>query len=173
MQNFSASYLPFLRCKACIFILLCFWTFGILFGCLTAIRIPECDFSWMHTVPAHCASIVGLLFTGMLPFLLTAAAVCFSLEWTLFLLAFYRAFSIGYLSLLMLWSCDSGGWLARGMILFPDLICIPFLFRLWVQIFQGATDQLYGRLLSCSLICAAVTAIDYLVISPYLASLIL
>ncbi len=172
MRNSDTSVLLFSRCKACIFFLCAFCLGGLLFGSFLAVRLPESNFSWMHAVPLHRASIVGMLTASLLPFLLTACAVSFSLNWAVIPLAFCKTSLFSLFSVLTILSYGGCGWLVRLLLLFSDIVSLPILMWLWIRILQGKCGSSFRTILVCAAAGMAVTVFDYLVISPYLAYLI-
>lgn len=172
MRNTRKLFLPFSWCKACIFLLFFLWIFGIAFGCILGSEIHRNAASWMRTAPVCCVSIVSVLAVSLLPFLLTAFAVYFSQTWLILPLAFYKAFSFSFFSVITIFVFEGGGWLIRLLMMFPNIALVALLFLLWLRVLCGKCDQPYRNILICSGISTAITLFDYLCISPYLAFLI-
>lgn len=109
----------------------------IILGLLVGISIPafsSSDTASLMLSAVSCRlSIVGLLVSSILPFLISAFAVSLSQPFLLLLQAFLKMLCFGFCSVCVINAFGSYGWLVRLLFLFTDFIIIPLLCWLWIR----------------------------------------
>ena len=150
------------------FFFLCGFLLGIFaFSCMDSSILPL-----MRSASVSPVSIVGILCVTILPFLISALAVYISEPWILFAVAFGKAFCFSFLSMAAMLSCGSGGWLVRLFLMFSDLLGLPVLYLYWQRSLcreRSFSPQEAFTVLSLLLF---IGSVDYRMISPLLAGLI-
>ena len=146
------------------FVLAVCWTSGLLCGVFCYHASPLEIPSLMHRAISCSASIVGLLSAALLPALLSSFFLAFSMPWIILVICFVKAFLFSFVSIGILMSFGSAGWLLRYFLLFSDCAALPVLYWYWLHSLSGQ-----GR--ACSIVCtgvvALVTVLDYRVIAPF------
>ena len=143
------------------------WISGLLFGAFPYFFFSPETFPLMHRTISCSASIVGLLNAALLPFLLSAFFGAFSMPLAIAGVCFVKAFLFSFVSLGILVSFGSGGWLLRYLFLFSDCVTLPVLFGYWFG-FVSAPIKSRLVLTTCVVLLAlaVVTILDYHVIAP-------
>lgn len=172
MQIRNDLFLLFSWRKACIFMLFLLWIFALVFGCFLGANVQGSTVSWMRAAPVRCVSIVSMLAVSLLPFLITAFAVYSTQTWLILPLAFFKAFSFAFFSVMLIFAFQGSGWLVRFLLMISDFAFLPLLFWLWVRALCGSCEYLYRDILICSVISTVVSFLNYFIVSPFLASLI-
>jgi hypothetical protein len=144
------------------------WTFGLGFGGLVFRYVGSHLAPWMPLAASCQPSIPGLLFSTLIPFLLSAFAVYLSVPKLLFGICFCKAFLLGYVCCGVFAAFGSAGWLVRWLFLFTDLWGAALLYHYCgrhisgVRTFSPGVLTVYG----CLLLVVALT--DYGCIVPLL-----
>lgn len=148
------------------------WFLGLLSGAAIFFSAGIAYFSWMRGVLHGSVSIVGLLCVTVLPFLLSAFAVFISEPWLLLPISFGKALLFSFISLCVLESFGSAGWLVRWLLMFSDLLFVPVLYWFWHRHISG--EHCFSGSVSLLLLslCILIGSIDFCYVSPYLANLI-
>ena len=143
------------------------WLCGIVFGvfCYSA-SSPEFT-SLMRRTLSCSVSIVGLLNTALIPFLLSTLFIVTSMPLLIPGLCFVKAFLFSFVSIGILESFGSGGWLLRFFLLFSDCVALPLLFGYWLWS-VSAPGKLSWIVTTCVVFFAIVlvTILDYRIIAP-------
>ncbi|MDO5545243.1 MAG: hypothetical protein Q4F81_05400 [Eubacteriales bacterium] len=149
------------------FILAVCWISGVVCGvfCYWA-SSPEI-ISLMRRTPVCSVSIVGLLNAALMPFLLSAFIMVFSVPWMILGISFVKAFLFSFASMEILVNFGSGGWLLRYFLLFSDCAALPLLYWYWLRS-VSMTRNLRWLVDTCIVLVALVmiTVLDYRVIAP-------
>ncbi len=165
MQRSSRRDTPFFLAFA--------WILGIVFGVGASYCASHSLSSLMRMTANSPVSIFGLLSAMLLPLLCSAFAVYISCPWLLIPTAFLKAFLYTYFSFGILASYGSAGWLIRLLLIFSDTLMLPVLWLFWLRGIQwGRVDFLY-RLIPAVSVVFLIGSIDYSIISPFLAQIIL
>lgn len=112
------------------------WTGGLLLGIGAYLWAEGGGFSGMHSLAFCPVSIVSLLFSTFLPFLITAIAVMLA-PWMLFPVCFCKAFLFSYVAMGICRTFGEGGWLHLGLAMFARLAMLPLLYHLWLKLLGG------------------------------------
>lgn len=114
---------------------------------------------------------VGVVITSAF---LSALVAFYSDDGMLLLLCFGKAFLFGFVSLGVLYSFGSAGWLISFLLLFCNYTEIPFLYLFWTCSLQhpGTKCHFIIRSILLSIACIGLLLINYSIISPILACLI-
>ena len=146
--------------------------FGAACGILAAFRSEESVLSLMRIAAGAHVSIVGLSVSAFLPFLFAAFAVYIRQPWFLCILCFVRMLAFTYLGCCMHLAFGSAGWLLRCLFQFTDSCTLALL--CWFSLRQLSACPVFPvrDLAVCSAFCLITCVTDYLMISPFLASLI-
>ena len=143
------------------------WLCGFVFGVFCySTSCPEFT-SLMRRAFSCSVSIVGLLNAALIPFLLSTLFIATSMPLLLPGLCFVKAFLFSFVSIGVLKSFGSGGWLLRYLFLFSDCVTLPFLFGYW---FGCLSTTIKSRPVFATcvvfLLLSLVTILDYHVIAP-------
>ena len=157
--------------KSSDFILSFSWIAGFALGCSASRGGAVLIASWMRAADLGSVSIVWLFTSLLLPFLFSAAAVIFQLNWVVYLIAFCKAFLFGFCTCGIMLSYHHAGWLICLLLFFSEFSLFPCLFFFLRRCLSGkpvrwlaiATPSAYAFL---------IVSVDRCVISPFLASLI-
>ena len=148
-----------------LWILAFIWLAGFSLGTFSG-SASDPSYSMMLQLSQKPMSIVGLLGVICLSFLLTAFAVYFQPFYGLILVAFLKAFSFGFVSVLLKASFGSVHWFPRGMLMFSDLGCITVLGILWHRLIHG--DGSYSSIAKATIFSLAFGLVDISVVAPLL-----
>ena len=150
------------------FVLAMCWIGGLLFGAFPYFFFSPETFSLMHRIVSCSASIVGLLNAALLPFLLSAFFGVFSMPWAIAGVCYVKAFLFSFVSLRILVSFGSGGWLLRYFLLFSGCTTLPLLYWYWLCS-VSMPDRLHWLIVTCTVFAAIVftTILDYRIIAPF------
>ena len=170
-QVFSPDSSSFRR-KAGRLLLAFSWIGGLLCGIwfISAAGIPL--FSWMRDGILAPVSIRRMLCVTLLPFLLSAIAVCASGSALLYALAFFKAFSMACVDVAIQALWGEAGWLMRWLFSFTSLHSAPLLYGFLLS-HVGREDGL--PFWEAAWLFSAVSllgSIDFFIIAPMLARLI-
>lgn len=158
-------------CKSIFFNLSFFSIAGFFIGCLAGERYQS-SFSLMHHYFSSPVSIVGMFFICVLPFLFAALAVYMNKIHLLFSLVLLRAASFGYCSVLLIHSFSDCGWLVRFFLLFAQVALLPAYFFFILHGVRKRHHLAVGLLIMVAYI-GVVVCLDFFVVSPYLAFILL
>lgn len=144
------------------------WICGLLLGVFPYCFFSPETISLMHRTASCSASIVGLLNAALIPFLLSAAFAAFSMPWAIGGICLVKAFLFSFVSLGILVSSDTGGWLLRYFLLFCDCTALPLLYWYWLRSVSMPLG-LYWLIITGAVLVALVfvTVLDYRVIAPF------
>jgi hypothetical protein len=148
------------------------WFSGLVLGIFFFYRMSPSFVSLMRGLEISSVSIVGVLVSNLLPFLISAFAVYFHKIWLIFLLAFLKALVFGCSGGLITVAYGAAGWLVRWLTMFTDSIICPALLYFWCRHTSG-DHRLCGREVAgyfCFV--AFVIWLDFSVVSPFLARII-
>ena len=143
------------------------WIIGVVFGVFCYRNSPPEVTSLMHRTVSRPASIVGLLNTALIPFLLSALFVLFSAPFMIPGLCFVKAFLSSFVSMGIFEGICSGGWLLRYFLLFSDCVTLPLLFWYWLR--SVSEPKITVWLITTGVVMfvlALVTILDYRIIAP-------
>ena len=153
--------------KEMLIVLAVFWFSGLLCGIFYFSVCDSSVISLMHRMVFCSASIVGLLSTSFIPFLLTSFFVAASRIWAVFLVSFVKAFLFSFVSIGCLTTFGSGGWLLRYFLLFCDCVFSPAFF--WYckrYIIPPVRARWIVTTVAFAVVIANITALDYRIIAP-------
>ena len=144
-----------------------FWCAGLFCGMSGYLTAGMSFLPWMRGAVLGSVSIVGLLGITILPFLISALAVSFSIPWLQLLVCFCKAFLFSFVSLGVWQAFGSAGWLAWLLLMFSDCMGMPLLYGFWLRHLSG--DSAVGRLETGCYLAAFVLlgSVDYRIISPF------
>lgn len=148
------------------------WCAGLLGGCLAFLNWGMAENSWMRGVPGGTVSIVSLVEITLIPFLISAFAVCFSMAWVIYPVCFCKAVWMGFVSLGILQAFGAAGWLVRWLLLFSDLLGAPLLYGFWLRHLPGRPVASVWETGMHLAVFALLGSVDYRIVSPFLASLL-
>lgn len=131
LQSDHAKYCQLYHC------LLAFvWLTGLFTGFLFYCRYAPLFLPLMRRIHFDSVSIVGLLFSAFIPFLISAFAVIFSRPSLLLTVCFIKAFFFTLLSSAFFNRYGDSGWLVQRLILFHELFSFPILYTFWCRFFR-------------------------------------
>lgn len=147
-----------------------FWLLGLLCGTLFAVGADDSLASLMRAAASNRVSIVVLLTTAFLPFLITAYAVSINRYAIGSCLALLKGFAYSFCGCVIVRAFGSAAWLVQPMLQFTDMVTSILLCWFGIRCFTRQCS-LRRDLAVCILISAAAVVIDYLLVSPFLAAL--
>lgn len=172
MASMSVFILPEQGHRSRILWLSFFFFLGHLLGVWVSGTARDFFVSQMRGAVDRPVSIVGLLLSAMLPFLLSAWAVYGRRPILLIPIAFCKAFSFSYVGSRCWIVWGSAGWLVTGLMMFTAVFSMPVLFWYWRRYVGGRTFEWFIFLLVfCCLL--AIGIADHLWIVPFLSGIII
>lgn len=148
------------------------WILGLLLGTFSLMAADESFISLMRLAPSRQVSIVGLLISSFLPFLLCVCAVYIGKPSSLYLICFVKAFLFAQCSMALSLAFCSADWMIRILYQFTDLVSLPFFCWFCLRHISGSGALIRRDILVCSVVWLLVASIDFCVVSPFLAMLI-
>lgn len=149
-----------------------FWVCGILFGVWICCLAGGPFLSAMRSALFRPVSIIGLLLTATLPFLLSALAVFISGSAWLLPLSFLSGFMHGAVSFAAYLSFGFAGWLLRPLLCFSAWATAPAAYWFWLRHISGSQRLSLGEACCFLSFAALIGSLDHSYISPFLAKLI-
>jgi hypothetical protein len=149
------------------------WGCGIFLGCWI-FRFAGSDLpAWMLQASEEPLSMVGLLSAALLALLFSATAVYFSLPGLLLVIAFWKAFLIGWFSCGIYAAFGSAGWLVCQLFMFTDLCSGVLLYAYGSRFITG--NRQYFPAFSClfAVFGCLIAAVDYSFVAPLLRGALL
>ena len=121
------------RCKQSMLLLSSLWIMGLLSGIWVFAASDPSVISLMRSAVYSPVSIVGLTLTFLLPFLFSAFAVFNHTPIWIFPISAYKAFSFSIVSIGLVDSMGSAGWLYWILLLTGDILSMPVLYLYWLR----------------------------------------
>lgn len=148
------------------------WFLGLICGMYLFYRTGTPAVSWMRRIMSGSVSILRLFGIYFFPFLFTAYAIWIARPGLLFVIAVARAALYSFVSLGISVAFGSSGWVVQGLVLCCDSVLVFCLYTMWLRALRGYKST--GTFFVCwiSTICMLMSAVNYCVISPFLACLI-
>ena len=112
------------------------WLLGLSAGIFVAIHASSSFFLLMRSAIFCKVSIVCLLLSGSLPFLLSAYAFSFNQDWLVIPVCFLKAFLFSSVACGLLLSYHIIGWFLVIYLLFCDICTFPPLWLFWLNHFH-------------------------------------
>lgn len=172
MGRFLRLNLPTGRCKVSVAFLASAFFVGLCLGSYCSMEAGELLFPTMRTAVSGGVSISGLLAANLLPLLFSAFAVYISQIWLLIPIAFWKAFQFSFVGVGLAAAFGTGGWLVRLLAMFGDGLMLCVLWWYWLRAIAGRRSTALVTALAVIAAAAAITSLDYSVISPFLADII-
>lgn len=144
------------------------WICGLFLGTIPYFFFSKELFPLMHRTASCSVSIVGLLNAALIPFLLSAVFIVFSMPLAIAGVCFVEAFLFSFVSLGILLSFASYGWLLRYFLQFSGCTMLPLLYWYWLHSVSTPV-RLHWLVFSCA-VCVVIviaTALDYRIIAPF------
>lgn len=161
---------PVCRKYGCWILALC-WLLGLICGSLLFLHAGPSFLTLMRRIIFIPVSISGLLSNLLIPFLITVYSVYFSMLWLIFFVCFLEGAALSWSAAGILVAFSSAGWLIHWLVLLRSSFLAASAFPVWVRIFSGGKT---GAVFCWWFFAAtALCILDYTVISPFLASLII
>lgn len=148
------------------------WCTGMVCGILLFVYDSGSLLSLMRSSVICSVSIVGLIYTVMLPFLFSAFAVLLFGAASLLLICFMKACFFSFVSFGIYYSFGSAGWLISGLLMLTDAVTSVLLYVFWLRILSGRCRSPFWDTLLFCLFGVIFGSIDHCIISPFLVSLI-
>ena len=148
------------------------WSLGLLTGILFSLSAGNPLVSLMRTAAFGRVSILGLLTAILLPFLLSALAVCLQLPWLFFPISFGKAFLAAFLGCALVSAYGTAGILVRFLLMFSECFSLPFLFWYWIRYIslRNRPSALAAPIVFLFLVLIGI--FDFYFVSPFLAAVI-
>ena len=125
----------------------------------------------MRMAASSHVSILGLMLSAILPFLITVVAYCFSKPYLLFPISFFKSFSYTLAMCCVRVGFLQAGWLVCMLLLFSDTAAIVVLYWYWIRNIHGFRSSALTDMLFCIAVTLTVTVIDYVWVFPFLMAL--
>ena len=148
------------------------WLFGLGAGGLVFRCSGEHISSLMPLAAAGQLSIVSLLLSTSLPFLLSAFAVHISKPRLLLAVCFSKAFCYGYVVCGVFGFFGARGWLLRCLLLFTDTFACVLLYGFASRHISGLRHFRLRSLALCEILLGFLVYLDYSHVSPLLRRLL-
>lgn len=172
MARFLHRNLPTVWRKYATTFLACFWCSGLICGMVLYFSAGDITVSLMRMAVSGRASIVDLLMSVLLPFLISALAVYIFKPGLLAVLAFFKALLFAFFSMGTVEAFGSAGWLIRLLLMFSDICMTVILYLYWMRYISG---QRKFSAIYCGAYGAAallIGSIDYCFIAPKLVHIL-
>lgn len=153
-----------------LFLLLC-WVCGCALGVLTGMNAGDIYASLMRGAVRCPVSIVGLVISVYLPFLLSAFAVYLGKSGLLYIVCFLKSWAFTLAAYGTVAAYGSAGWLVQFLLQFSDILLLWLLCWFCLRHIGKTTAPVNRDFRICTAAVAAVCSIDYCVISPFLVGL--
>lgn len=147
------------------------WVSGLAAGAVVYFVVGPVFFHWMREILYGSVSIVGLFCVTCFPFLFSAFAVYIGLRWLIYPICFWKTMLVSMVSLALWVQFGSTGWLAWLLIMFSDVISLPFLYRYCLRNVSGNRSFSCPEFFATISILIFIGSVDYCCISPFLAML--
>ena len=131
-QSFFSSQIKMFRNSQQCFLAFS-WILGFIFGIILSYLSSESVFLLMRSVSYSTVSIVALLITSFLPFLITIVAIFCSFPSLARCACFLQAFLLSFISLGIRRSIPHVGWVISGILLADRWLCTWCLYRFWLR----------------------------------------
>ena len=154
------------------FILALFTFLGAVLGVAVSYSSEPYFFLMMRKAASSHVSIFGLMLSAMIPFLITAAAYCFSKPFLLLPISFFKAFTYTLAMCTVRIAFLQAGWLMCMLLLFSDTANIVVLYWYWIRNIHGFRNSALTEMLCCIAVTLIVAVIDYIWLFPLLKALI-
>lgn len=146
------------------------WFSGLLSGFFFFQKTTPIYLSLMRGIDLSSASIVGLMLSSLLPFLICGFSAFHFRPILFFAVCFLKAFSYVFVSGVILHHC-SAGWLIQRLVMFHDILSFPLLYAfcsrcLRLQKLPPAAECFVYLLLEI-----LILAITHQILDPFLLSL--
>lgn len=116
------SKLSFLKDTTCMLYFLSLWVVGLIVGSIAILELPDHAFFWMRTAELPNCLRVSFLPVLLVPFFVCLVSVSLKRKWIIYIWSFYQSFLLVFISVFLILSFDSQGWLIRLLMMFPSVI---------------------------------------------------
>lgn len=113
------------------------WITGFAAGIFVSKRAAPLFLSLMRGLSFDSVSIVGLIVTAGVPFLISAFAVIYSRPAILLSVCFLKAFFYTLSSACLMLQYGEGGWLIRWCLMTHESLSLPVLYLFWLRYFRS------------------------------------
>lgn len=172
MRKTVRPVLSALVCKGSILLLALVWTVGLISGLVLAEQTGSICVSLMPMAAGSRVSIVGLLTSACLPFLLTAFAVFISRPSLFYAGVFCHCLLFSWCGVGIMKTYGSAGWLVRLLLQFSAGWMLPVFCWFCIRCLNGKGKTLGKDLGICAGFAAVICSIDFCWVSPFLVMLI-
>lgn len=153
--------------RYCNCFLACSWISGLLAGQFLFLRADASVYVVMRSAFYRPVSIVGLFFTTVIPFVVSAFAVSFSKPWLLVPLCFARSLLFSYIVLGMAMSYGASGWLIRWLLLFSQCVAVSLEYWYWRHCVSGERGLDFPVFLFLISLVFLIVSLDYCLMMPF------
>ena len=152
------------------FTLFILWLFGLFIGCNLFYTCSFSFLSLMGSVVMQPVSIVGLLASMLIPFIISYLSIITNNSIYVLIVVFLKSISFGFTCTLLEDQYLSAGWLLRFLFLFSDYCFFPAC--CWFHLL-GLEDKsrIRSSLIIILLFAVVVIMVNFSIISPLLQSL--
>ena len=158
--------------KSCRYFLVIFWFLGLLLGLCFAIMTDGKLDSVLRLSVLADVSIESLLVVTLMPLVFVFLAVFLSKPIIIILIAFLKAFILEFVVASYLQLFVNSGWLVCSLMMFGDIILIPFFWLVLIRWERYRRMIIYKDIILGFLFASAVLFVHYCFILPFWADLI-
>lgn len=157
--------------KVCLWLLAFCWIVGLVVGAYVAQSEAETVIDLVRRSVQCEMTISGVMSVCVLPFLLSAFAVLICEPWLLLFISTLKAFRFSFCAWGVCLAFGQSSWLVLFLFLFSDICLIPLLVFFWIRNIRGHANLRLFEIVGFLIAAVSVGLVDYLFISPFLASL--
>ena len=147
------------------------WMLGLAFGLYFVLLTDDLISDLLYSASCYRISIVGMFLVIFLPIVISLIAAYFSAHFLIYLLCFCKAVSFSLVLCGIAVTFGHSGWLIRSLLLFSGSAAVIPLLWFWHNLLTPGCCSAKRDFLICTAIAAAISAVDYFLVSPYLAML--
>lgn len=147
------------------------WVAGLTMGGLVFVHADASFLSLMRSTRMVPVSISGLVSVILFPFLISAFSAYCSMNWTLYVAVFGKAFGFCLAAFSCASAFGSAGWLICPLLLFSDVGTVFALWLFWLHCGAAGRGLSVKTWLLCLMAAGLFGIVDVCFISPFLAVL--
>lgn len=152
-------------------LLCCTWFLGLVLGYCFSFQISDIFASLMLSVADSRLSIVGLFFSLIFPFFISAVLLRYTSPLAILPLVFIKAFSFSLCACAVTFAFGDAGWLVRWLLIFSDSFLIVLLLWFWLKNISEEKRTIKTDLLLCIIASGLIGCADLCFVSPFLVML--
>jgi len=172
MDGRCCHFCSFFTCKSPRRVLAVFWLGGLFFGTVISLTLEQRLQSYFHAALNSHSLFLGLLFAQLLPVVISFIVAFTSKPLFLTCIAFLKSCFFSCISLSLLNSFGSSGWMICCLLMFSDLLVMPILWWIWLNILTENHSFVFHKIFAAIVMVFVICFCDYTFVAPFLAYLI-